>query len=78
LSKIDEVAVEKYLCALYDLNDPKENIARIIVDWINKKGRMKIEKPKEDKTKEESDNDFKMIMDGSKSYISGIKQQGSS
>lgn len=78
MSKIDEVAYEAYLLALIDFDEPNINIAREIRSYLDQKKAIAIAKPKEDKTKEQSDNDFRMIMDGSKDYISGVKQQGSS
>ena len=72
LSKIDEVAVEQYLCALYDISDPKENIARLIVNWIDRKGAIKQEQSVKNEFEE---NDFMETVKRAKSYIPNIEKE---
>lgn len=72
LSKIDEVAVEKYLCALYNLSDPKENIARLIVNWIERKGRIKVETAEKSESEEQ---DFMETIKRAESYVNSITEE---
>lgn len=74
LTKIDDSVVETYLCSLIDFDDPKENIARLIVSWIDRKGRIKVEKPQEDKSEKVLDKEFERIMDAAKNYTRDIEQ----